>query len=79
MLHKRLRKAYIINFNSRREEGSDVSISETGYPATDARNIEEQVFVLLSISDKLIYIRLDGFHATLHGRDSIALPPNKMS
>ena len=49
-------------------------VPEPGNPAPDAGHEEEQLRMFLGKRDEVIHIRLDGLDATLHRRDSIALP-----
>ena len=63
----------ILHVVSLLEQRSNLFICESGNAATDAGHEERQVLVLLGELDELVHIWTDGFYATLHRWDGIAL------
>lgn len=71
--HKLLRKYDILHINGIRKERGNLLIAKSCYTATYSCNQEREPVVLLCKTDERIYVGLDGFHTTLHGRDGVCL------
>lgn len=71
--HEALRQADVVEADRFGKKRGDFAVPEPGDAAADAGDIEEAVRMRLGESDEIIHIGLDRLHATLHGRDGVAL------
>lgn len=65
---------YIFHAMRLREQWRNFLVCESGYATADAGNEEGKFGVILRKGDKLIHIRADGLHTTLHRGDGVTLP-----
>lgn len=67
------RKDDIFHINGIHKEWSNLLIAKFCYTATYSSDQKREAVVFLGKTDERIYIGLDGFHTTLHGRDGVCL------
>ena len=67
------RKDDIFHINGIHKEWSNLLIAKSCYTATYSCDQKREAVVFLGKTDERIYVGLDGFHTTLHGRDGVCL------